>query len=75
MYFNRLDILSAYWLYLSQYHAGQGSREYQRLSWILTVFSPPQMWSKPRDLPENAREIYRSLVVKYHGTHSTAPTR
>jgi len=75
MYFNRLDILTAYWLFLSQYHGGQGSRDYQRLSWILSVFSPSPMWSRPRDLPENAREIYRALVVKYHGVHSTAPAQ
>lgn len=73
MYFNRFDIIAAYWLFLSQYHGGQGSREYARLSWISTVFSPSTLWSEPRDLPENAREIYRQLVVKYHGIHSTAP--
>lgn len=72
--FDRLDICAAYWLFLSQYHGGQGSREYERLSHLLMHFSPSPRWSKPRDLPENARAIYQDLVVKHHGLHSTYPS-
>lgn len=72
MYFDRFDILAAHWLFCSQYHDGQGSQLYARLSWIDSVFSPSVLWSEPKHLPENAREIYRQLVVKHHGLHSTA---
>ena len=69
--FDRFDICSAYWLFLGQYHGGQGSREYERLSRLLAHFSPSPLWRQPRDLPENARAIYRDLVVKHHGVRST----
>jgi hypothetical protein len=71
MYFDRFDIIAAHWMFCMEYHDGMGSKLYQRLSWIGTVFSPSPLWSQPRDLPENAREIYRQLVVSFHGIHST----
>ena len=73
VYFDRLDILAAYWLYLSQYHEGQWSRSYERLCRLQRRFTPSPLWRGPRDLPANAREIYRQLVVKEHGLHSTCP--
>ena len=71
MYFNRLDIMAAHWLFLSQYHEGQGSERYRKLSWILSHMTPSPLWRCAYNLPENAREIYRQLVVNEHGLHST----
>lgn len=71
--FDRLDILAAHWMFCSLYHGGQGSHEYSRLSSIQTRFTPSPLWRQPRHLPANARSIFRDLVVKHHGIHSTTP--
>jgi hypothetical protein len=56
------------------WHGGQGSETYAKFAQLERLrFSPAMAWSVPADLPENAREIYRQLVVNLCGTHSTAP--
>jgi len=62
MYFDRFDICEAYYLYFCDYHGGQGSREYARLSRMTHYFKPRPSLSQPEDLSENGREIYYQLV-------------
>lgn len=65
MYFDRFDIVEAYYLYFVDYHGGQWSREYARLSRMTRYFKPRQSLSYDT-LSENAQEIYNSLAVKHH---------
>jgi len=60
-YFDRLDIVSAYYQYFCDYHSGQWSTEYRRLSKILKYFSP----GIKLQLSENAIEIYNILSNKH----------
>ena len=61
MYFDRFDICEAWYLYLSRYHTGQWSPEYERLSRMSEYFSPRPMLCG-MTLSENGRAIYDSLV-------------
>ena len=73
MYFDRFDICAGHWMFACLYHEGQGSSSYAVLGRLERMgFRPSPLWSEPRDLPENAREIFRQLVVKRCGIHSTA---
>ena len=68
MYYDRFDIVEAHLVFYSDYHGGQTSREYQRLSKIKTYYKPPQGWGyRFRDLTSNGRDIYRAL--KEHNTY------
>jgi hypothetical protein len=69
MYFDRFDIAEAYYLYLSAYHGGQGSREYARLCRLLRSFRPRPSLRSQDDLGDNARDIYDALVAR-HGERS-----
>ena len=74
MYFDSYDICAAHWMFAMLYHDGQGSRTYAKFGQLENLrFRPSPLWSEPRDLEENAREIFRQLVVKRCGIHSTAP--
>ena len=57
MYFDRYDIVAAWYLALSDCHNGQYSREYRRLSNMLTYFRPSPILSVDT-LSDNGREIY-----------------
>ena len=59
MYFDRFDIVEAWYLALSHCHGGQWSPEYARLSKITTYFRPSPLLSVDT-LSENAREIYET---------------
>lgn len=61
MYWNRFDIAEAYYLYFCDYHHGQNSVEYRRLSKLLTYFKPGHMFSY-ESLSENGKEIYHNLI-------------
>ena len=63
MYFDRFDICEAWYLYLSEYHEGQNSKKYARLSKLLTCFQPRDSLYDCSDLDTNAREIYDNLVA------------
>lgn len=63
MYFNRFDIVQAHYLAYCHCHSGQWSREYARLSKILSYFKPSPMLSVD-SLSENAKEIYDNLCSK-----------
>ena len=62
MYFNRFDICDAYYLFFSDYHEGQGSDKYARLSRMLEYFKPSPMLSYD-NMSENAQVIYDDLVA------------
>ena len=75
MYFNRFDILSAYYLFGSLYqsslrsskaslHPGQGSKEYAYLSRAEKCGFKPGPNFRIESLSENGREIYDGLVQK-----------
>jgi len=63
MYFDRFDIVEAYYLALSECHSGQWSREYARLCKIMRYFKPRHSLST-ETLTENGREIYVALCIK-----------
>ena len=62
-HFDRFDVVEAWFVFLSEYHEGQDSKKYARLSHILSYFkpSPNVMCGK---LSENAQAIYQNLVDK-----------
>ena len=75
MYFDRFDICAAHWLFSTLYHGGQGCPIYRKLGQLENLrFRPSPLWSEPRDLEENAREIFRQLVVDHCGLHTTCPS-
>jgi hypothetical protein len=63
MYFDRFDIVEAYYLALSECHSGQWSREYARLCKIMRYFKPGHSLSS-ETLSENGREIYVNACIK-----------
>ena len=74
MYFNRLDICEAHFMFAMLWHGGQDCPIYWKFAQLERLgHRPSPLLSDPRDLPENAREIYRQLVVNYCGIKSTAP--
>lgn len=74
MYYDTFDICEAHWMFAMLYHDGMGSKTYAKFSQLENLrFRPSPALSEPRDLGENAREIFRQLVVKRCGIHSTAP--
>ena len=62
-YFDRVDICSAWYLWLSENHGGQSSEEYRRLSKLLNYFKPSPMLSF-ETLEDNAKEIYMDILDK-----------
>ena len=65
MYFDRFDILSAYYLYGSTYNNGQGSKEYAYMGRALNAgFNPSPIFSLD-SLSDNGRAIYQQLVDNY----------
>jgi hypothetical protein len=63
MYFDRFDVCEAYFLALSHCHAGQFSREYERLCKLMSYFKPSPLLSVD-SLSDNAREIYDSACER-----------
>ncbi len=63
MYFNRMDIVEAWYLALTDCHGGQSSPEYARLSRMGDYFKPSPMLSVD-SLNENAFEIYDQAVSR-----------
>ncbi len=59
MYWDRFDIVEAWYLALSECHGGQWSDEYARLSKILSYFTPGPMLSV-ESLTENGLVIYEN---------------
>ena len=61
MYFDRFDVCEAYYLFFTNYHQGQGSDFYQRLSAMLDYFKP-SICLNYDSLSENGKVIYDNLV-------------
>jgi hypothetical protein len=61
MYWDRFDICEAYYLFFSNYHWGQGSDFYYRLSKMGEYFKPSP-GIRYENLTENGKEIYDNLV-------------
>jgi len=61
VYFDRFDIVQAYYLFFINYHEGLWSEKYARLCKMQTYFKPGL---NPSDLTENGWEIYRRLEAK-----------
>ena len=73
MYFDRFDICEAHFMFAMLFHGGMGCPIYWKFAQLERVgYRPSPLLSHPSDLTENAREIYRQLVVDHCGTHSTA---
>ena len=68
-YFNKLDVCSAWYLWLSENHGGQWSEEYIRLCKLSSYFTPGPLF-KYETMSENAKEIYDNLCNK-HGQENT----
>ena len=63
MYFDRFDIVEAWFLALSECHSGQYSREYARLCKLMRKFKPSHALCSDT-LSENGKEIYRNACEK-----------
>lgn len=63
MYFNRFDIVEAWFLALAHCHAGQNTREYERLCKIQKYFKRSPFFEETM-LTENGKEIYRAACIK-----------
>ncbi len=76
MYFDRFDICLAHWAFACSWHGGQGSAAYAKLSQLDRIgFRPGACQTeRPMDLGDNAREIYKQLVVSHCGVKSTLTT-
>lgn len=61
--FDRNDIVEAYYLFFCDYHEGQGSRKYERLS-RMTRYYKPRMSLSLDTLSPNAKDIYQGLVER-----------
>jgi hypothetical protein len=66
MYFDRFDIVKAYYLYFNHYYSGMYCPKYARLGHIITVleFRPSPMLSY-ENLSENGQAIYNNLEQNY----------
>jgi hypothetical protein len=69
MYFDRFDILSAYYLFGALHHGGQFTKEYAYMGRALTAgFKPGPLFSY-KSLSQNAQDIYDNLVDTHEKLH------
>lgn len=62
-YWDRFDIVEAYYLYSMRWHTGQWSKEYALTGTFGRIrFRPSPMLERPRDLTDNGLAIYNRLV-------------
>ena len=61
MEYCRYDICEAYYLYLSEYHSGQWSKDYKRLSKMNKYFKPSINLCY-ENLTDLGRAVYDNLV-------------
>lgn len=64
-YFDRFDVVEAHFLFYRNYHRGQNSKEYLRLSRIKRYFRPSPLLLLVKDLTNNGKAIYSDLIKKY----------
>lgn len=63
MYWDRWDIVTAYYCYLTEWHGGQGSPEYARLCRMRRYFRPGASWDGYASLTANGEAIYEELAA------------
>jgi hypothetical protein len=63
MSFNRFDILEAYYLYATEHHSGQYSREYAYMSRAEKLGFRPSATYSYESLTENGKAIYDNLAA------------
>jgi len=63
--FNRFDILSAYYVYGSDYHGGQWTKEYAYMGRVLNCGFRPADSLSYESLSDNGKEIYDGLVAQH----------
>lgn len=61
MYFDRLDVCQAYYLWLQHHWSGQGCPHYARFCRLSEWFSPGPTFTSMSDLSDNGREIYYNI--------------
>lgn len=66
MFFDRFDIVEAYYIFFVNYHTGLNSIEYARLSKMRKYFRPAINLSVD-SLSENSLDIYNNLVNNIKG--------
>ena len=68
-YFDRFDVVEAWYVFLCQWHDGRGKGRYSygRLSKLFTYFKPGCHLNSEEDLTDNGRAIYDQLVAKQEG--------
>jgi hypothetical protein len=64
MYFNRLDICEAHYLFAANCHIGMFSKVYVKFGQLERIKFRPGAMLRIESLSENAREIYDALVAK-----------
>jgi hypothetical protein len=64
---DRFAIVEGHYLYYSEYHEGQWSDKYRRLSRISRYFNPSPLLHNANDLESEARDVYAALVDKNEG--------
>jgi hypothetical protein len=62
-YWNRWDIVSAYYAYYTDWHTGQASYEFARLCRIRRYFNPGPYFDGYASLTENGEAIYDELAA------------
>lgn len=66
MYFDRYDIVTAYYLFFCDFHEGQFSKKYSRLSKITRYFKPsPNLTLETSN--DNVKAIYDRLLLSELG--------
>jgi hypothetical protein len=66
MYFDRFDIVEAYYVFFVNYHEGQWSEKYRRQCKMQSYFKPSLSVQNGK-LDGNALEIYNALVENEMG--------
>jgi hypothetical protein len=65
--YSRFDIVDGYYWWLTDHHAGQGSRDYSRLSRLSQVFTPSRLANKPSEYA--GQVVYDTLCERHGCTH------
>ena len=64
MFWNRFDIVEAYYIFFCDYHEGQNSHMYKRMCKLYNHGFKPRHNLSYETLEENGREIYDELERK-----------
>lgn len=65
MYFDRIDICEAYFVYAMLWHGGQFTKEYKIFGRLNAIpFKPRQSLKDEDGLSENGKTLYLSLVAR-----------